>query len=235
MTFLTRRSLLAGLATSLPGRLLRSAPFSDPLLGNQASAQPKAAAAPPSSSWFTDVAPRSSFAYRTNNDFTGRKYFPQPMCGGIAAIDYNNDGFMDLFFTNGARLPELHKTSPEYFNCLLRNRGDGTFEDVTAKAGLTGASLGFCFGVAAADYDNDGFDDLFLCNAGRNALYHNNGDGTFTDVTLGSGLDQKPDNVLSVGAAWFDYNNDGLLDLIVTNYTEWTPAIRQACLMDPQA
>jgi hypothetical protein len=182
--------------------------------------------------WFTDVAGQSQFAYRTNNSFTGRKYFPQPMCGGVAAIDYDNDGLMDLFFTNGAKLPELEKTSPDYYNCLLRNRGDGTFEDVTVKAGLTGAGLGFCFGVAVADYDNDGYQDLFICNAGRNALYHNNGDGTFTDVTAGSGIDHKPENVLSVGAAWFDYNNDGLLDLIVTNYTTWTPQTDKQCFMD---
>src|SRR5579863_10295409 len=184
------------------------------------------------SHWFTDVAGRSQFAYRTSNDFTGRKYFPQPMCGGVAAIDYNNDGLMDLFFTNGAKLPELKKTSPVYYNCLLRNRGDGTFEDVTAKAGLAGMDLGFCFGVAAADYDNDGYQDLFICNAGRNALYHNNGNGTFSDVTLGSGLDKKPDHVLSVGAAWFDFDQDGLLDLIVTNYTAWTPASDIRCYAD---
>ena len=184
------------------------------------------------SCWFTDVAGRSQFAYRTNNNFTGRKYFPQPMCGGVAAIDYNNDGLMDLFFTNGAKLPELEKTSPAYYNCLLRNNGDGTFEDVTAKAGLTGAGLGYCFGVAVADYNNDGHEDLFICNAGRNALYHNNGDGTFTDVTAGSGLEHKPENVLSVGAAWFDYNNDGLLDLIVTNYTTWTPQTDKQCFKD---
>ena len=184
--------------------------------------------------WFTDVSHRSSFSYRSNNNFTGRKYFPQPMCGGVAAIDYNNDGWMDLFFTNGAKLPELKKTGPEYYNCLLHNNRDGTFTDVTEKAGLLGADLGFCFGAAAADYDNDGHADIFVCNAGRNALYHNNGDGTFTDVTAGSGLDRKPENLLSVGAAWFDYDNDGRLDLIVTNYTVWTPASDQKCLRDPE-
>lgn len=184
--------------------------------------------------WFTDVAPHSKFSYKSNNDFTGRKYFPQPMCGGVAAIDYDNDGKMDLFFTNGAKLPELRKTDRSYFNCLLHNNGNGTFDDVTDKAGLTGANLGFCFGVAVADYDNDGFDDIFICNAGMNTLYHNNGDGTFTDVTAGSGLDKKPIDVLSVGAAWFDYNNDGLLDLLVTNYTTWTPQTDRQCMMDPQ-
>jgi hypothetical protein len=176
--------------------------------------------------WFTDISKRSVFSYRTNNDYTGRKYFPQPMCGGIAALDYDNDGAMDLFFTNGAKLPELKKTDSSYYNCLLRNRGDDTFEDVTAKAGLNGEELGYSFGVAAGDYDNDGNEDLFICNAGRNTLYH-----TFTDVTIGSGLDHKPANVLSVGAAWFDYDNDGLLDLIVTNYTTWSPLTDKQCLM----
>ena len=188
----------------------------------------------PARFWFTDVTGRSNFAYRSNNDFTGRKYFPQPMCGGVGVIDYDNDGWMDLFFTNGAKLPELKKTTPAYFNCLLRNRRDGTFEDVTAKAGLSGANLSFSFGVAVADYDNDGFEDLFVCNSGMNALYHNNGDGTFTDVTLGSGLEHKPEDVLSVGAAWFDYNNDGLLDLIVTNYTTWTPQTDRRCMLNEE-
>lgn len=155
------------------------------------------------------------------------------MCGGVAVIDYDNDGKMDLFFTNGASFPEMKKTSPAYFNCLLHNNGDGTFTDVTAKTGLDGAELGFCFGVAVADYDNDGYEDLFVCSAGENALYHNNGDGTFTNVTAGSGLDRKPENLLSVGAAWFDYDNDGLLDLIVTNYTTWTAQADKECESTP--
>ncbi len=178
---------------------------------------------------FTDVAARSKFSYSSSNDFTGRKYFPQPMCGGIAALDYDGDGLMDLFFTNGAKLPELKKTDPSFYHCLLRNRGDGTFEDVTEKAGLAGADLGFSFGVAAADYDNDGCPDLFIANAGKNTLYHNNGNGTFTDATEKSGIGGKPADTLSVGAAWFDYDNDGLLDLVVSNYTLWTPQTDKRC------
>jgi hypothetical protein len=249
MTDLKRRSLLASIAASLSSLAIRRAfPLGLPTQSGMpapvsptqtGSARPQPDARTPDQNahkaapyWFTDVASRSNFSYRTNNDFTGRKYFPQPMCGGVAAIDYNNDGLMDLFFTNGAKLPELEKTSPAFYNCLLRNNGDGTFEDVTARAGLNGADLGYCFGVAVADYDNDGNQDIFICNAGRNVLYHNNGDGTFTDVTAGSGLDHKPENVLSVGAAWFDYDNDGRLDLIVTNYTTWTPQTDKQCLMD---
>ena len=227
MADVRRRSFLASIAACLSGLAVRRA-SSLVLPAEVGLSQPPKA----SSYWYTDVAGRSQFAYRTNNNFTGRKYFPQPMCGGVAAIDYNNDGLMDLFFTNGARLPELEKTSPAYYNCLLRNNGDGTFEDVTAKAGLTGAGLGYCFGVAVADYDNDGHQDIFICNAGTNALFHNNGDGTFTDVTVRSGLEHKPENVLSVGAAWFDYDNDGLLDLIVTNYTTWTPQTDKRCFKD---
>ena len=152
------------------------------------------------------------------------------MCGGVAILDFDNDGKEDIFFSNGAKLPELKKTNPSFYNCLLRNKGDGTFDDVTTKAGLAGESLGFSYGVAAADYDNDGWPDIFIANTGPNALYHNNGNGTFTDVTAVSGLDQKPANTLSVQAAWFDYDNDGLLDLIVSNYTIWTPQNDQRCM-----
>ncbi len=181
---------------------------------------------------YTDVAPRSRIAYKSNNDFTGRKYFPQPMCGGIAVFDFDGDGRLDVFFTNGAKLPELRKVDASFYNCLLRNKGDGTFEDVTARAGLEGKPLDFSFGVAAGDFDNDGFTDLFLCQAGRNALYRNNGDGTFTDVTETAGLAAKPRDLLSVCAAWFDYDNDGRLDLVVSHYTHWNPQTDQRCTFE---
>jgi hypothetical protein len=178
---------------------------------------------------FTDVAARSKISYISNNSPGVRKYFPQPMCGGVAVFDFDNDGRLDIFFTNGAQLPEMKKTNPSYYNCLLKQRPDGLFDDVTVKAGLTGKDLDFNFGVAVGDYDNDGFEDLFICSAGRNALYHNNGDGTFSDVTAASGIGGKPADTLSVAAAWFDYDNDGLLDLIVDNYTTWTPQTDIRC------
>ena len=187
--------------------------------------------APPKRPTFVDIAPRSKFSYISNNSPGGHKYFPQPMCGGVAIFDFDNDGKMDIFFTNGAQLPEMKKTNPSYYNCLLKQKNDGTFEDVTAKAGLLGESLDLNFGVAVGDYDNDGNEDLFICAAGRNTLYHNNGDGTFTDVTEKSGIGTKPPDTLSVAAAWFDYDNDGLLDLIVSNYTYWTPQTDLRCTM----
>ena len=219
-----RRIGLAVCSTALPALLLIMAMSVSGQVHESDKAQASEKAA-----WFIDIQKKSAITYRTDNNFTGRKYFPQPMCGGIAVLDYDNDGNMDLFFTSGAKLPEMRKTGPQYNNALLRNRGDGTFEDVTAKAGLSGETLGYSFGVAAADYDNDGHEDLFIANAGRNALYHNNGDGTFTDVTQSSGLGSKPENVLSVGAAWFDFDDDGLLDLIVSNYTVWTPETDKQC------
>jgi enediyne biosynthesis protein E4 len=181
---------------------------------------------------FVDVAPKSKIPYQSNNSFTGRKYFPQPMCGGVAVFDFDNDGKLDIFFTNGAKLPELKKSDASYFNCLLHQKGDGTFEDVTARAGLTGAELDFNFGVAVGDYDNDGYGDVFLCSAGRNALFHNNRDGTFTDVTAEAGIGGKPAGTLSIAAAWFDYDNDGLLDLVVSNYTIWDPKSDARCMMN---
>jgi hypothetical protein len=181
---------------------------------------------------FTDVAGRSSFAYVTNNGFKGRKYFPQPLCGGVAVLDYDNDGWMDIFFTNGAEFPSLKKTNSSFYNVLLRNKHDGTFEDVSRRAGVSGETLGYSLGAAAADFDNDGWTDLFVANAGRNTLYRNNGDGTFRDFTAVSGLGSKPADTLSVHAAWFDLDNDGLLDLIVSNYTTWTPETDRRCVRE---
>ncbi len=186
-------------------------------------------AARPKRPHFKNIAPQSKFSYVTNNDLSPRKYFVQPIAGGVAIFDFDNDGKMDIFFTNGAKLPELKKTTPAFYNCLLRNRGDGTFEDVTKKAGLAGEALGYSTGVAVGDYDNDGHADLFIASAGRNTLYHNNGNGTFTDVTQQSGIGAKPAGTLSIGAAWFDYDNDGLLDLLVSNYTLWTPQTDKRC------
>ena len=151
------------------------------------------------------------------------------MCGGIALIDYDGDGKLDIFFTNGGKLPDYTRPDPSFYSCLLRGRGDGTFEEVTAKADIAGKNLDFSFGVAAGDFDNDGDTDLFVANAGPNALYRNNGDGTFTDITAGSGLDRKAKDLLSVCAAFFDYDRDGLLDLVVSHYTFWNPQLDKRC------
>jgi enediyne biosynthesis protein E4 len=188
-----------------------------------------AALAPIQRPRYVDVSSRSNFSYRSNNDYQGRKYFQQPMCGGVGILDYDGDGLMDIFFSNGAKLPALEKTDPSFYNCLLRNKGDGTFDDVTAKAGVLGKDLGYSYGVAIGDYDNDGRSDIFIANTGRNTLYHNNGDGTFGDVTATSGLGVKPADTLSVQAAWFDYDNDGLLDLMLSNYTIWSPEKDRRC------
>ena len=154
------------------------------------------------------------------------------MMGGVAAFDYNNDGWLDLFFSNGASIPSLQKTDPKHYNRLYRNNGDGTFTDVTVKAGVHGA--GYCMGVAAGDYDNDGFVDLYVCGVNQNQLLHNNGDGTFTDVTAKagvSGIHSKFGKTWAVTAGWFDYNNDGLLDLFVCNYLKYDLATAPSCML----
>lgn len=191
--------------------------------------RPSALLAPVKRPHFTDIASRSEISYKSNNDFQRTKYFQQPICGGIGILDYDGDGLMDIFFSNGATLPALKKTDPSFYNTLLRNKGNGIFEDVTEKAGLSGRHLDFSYGVAVGDYDNDGRPDVFIANTGKNTLFHNNRDGTFTDVTEQSGLGDKPLDTLSIQAAWFDYDNDGLLDLVVSNYTLWTPEKDRRC------
>jgi len=157
---------------------------------------------------------------------------PESMAGGIAVFDYNGDGRPDIFFTNGADISTLKKSSPKYSNRLFRNDGNGVFTDVTAQAGLAGT--GFDIGTAVGDYDNDGHPDLFVTGVHGNTLYHNNGDGTFSDVTKKAGLDKSVDPefgpLWSEAAVWVDVNNDGLLDLFVVNYLQWTYSDTPLCV-----
>jgi hypothetical protein len=178
---------------------------------------------------FEDVLAKSKIEFTLNSSISPQRYSIETMTGGVAAFDYDNDGLLDLFFTNGAAIPSLEKTNAGYANRLFHNNGDGTFTDVTAKAGLAG--IGYSMGVAAGDYDNDGFVDLYVTGVNRNQLFHNNGDGTFTDVTAKAGV---PGNVngkkaWSVTAGWLDYNNDGKLDLFVVNYLDYDVKTASIC------
>ena len=179
-----------------------------------------------------------SLPFRLDSDesVTARNV-PETMAGGVAVFDYNGDGRPDIFFANGADLQTLKKTSDKYSDRLYRNDGNGVFTDVTEQAGLKGH--GFDNGVAAGDYDNDGHPDLFVSGVHGNTLYHNNGDGTFTDVTKKAGLDKSIDPefgpLYSVAAAWVDVNNDGLLDLFVVNYLQWTWSDKPLCTINDVA
>jgi hypothetical protein len=179
---------------------------------------------------FTPVSEkRSAIQFVLRNSATAEKHQIETMPGGVALFDYDNDGRLDIYFTNGARQPQLQKVDGEYYNRLYRNCGDWKFQDVTEKAGVRGA--GYNMGVAAADYDNDGFTDLFVAGLERNILYRNLGDGAFEDVTARSGLlnPNRVKNHWSIAAGWFDYDNDGRLDLFVVNYVVWDPATEPAC------
>lgn len=176
---------------------------------------------------FVDIAKSAGVAFTLRNSTSPQKFQIETMPAGVAVLDYDNDGFDDLYFVNGAAIPELEKTRPEYWNRLYRNNHDGTFTDVTARAGVAGA--GYSMAVAVGDYDNDGWDDLFVAGVNRNLLYHNNGDGTFTETTANAGLVSAGAKPWSISAGWFDYDNDGRLDLFVVNYCEWTPGRDPYC------
>ena len=158
------------------------------------------------------------------NGATGDKHLPETMLGGVAVFDYDNDGWPDIFVTNGATMPGLEKMDRSFRNRLFHNDRDGTFSDVTDKAGLGGA--GYAMGVAAADFDNDGWVDLAVTSLRGTTLYRNHGDGSFEDVTARSGLTQGR---WAVAAGWFDYDNDGWLDLFVVHYVAWDPAVEPFC------
>jgi hypothetical protein len=172
----------------------------------------------------------SGIGFVLDNGTTPDKPVIDAVLGGVALFDFDNDGRLDVFFTNGARIPGLTKDDPRFWNRLYRNQGDGTFRDVTEGVGVRGE--GYSMGAAAADFDNDGWTDLYVTGVNRNILYHNERGERFTDVTeragvAGFGAGGK--KLWSVGAAWLDYDNDGDLDLFVANYLDWTPGNNKLC------
>ncbi len=172
---------------------------------------------------FTDITATAKINFKHNGSPTTLKYLLETMGGGVALFDFDNDGRLDIFFTNGALLkdpmpagsmPDKHES--QFWNRLYHQKSDGSFEDVTERAGSKGE--GFSLGVAAADYDNDGFVDLYVTGYGANQLYHNNGDGTFTEMARKLGVAAGG---WSTSAGWFDYDCDGRLDLFVVRYLDW--------------
>ena len=196
----------------------------------RALAQSKRAPQPPRILFADDTA-RSGVGFKTESSKTSEKYLIESMVGGVAMLDFDADGLLDLFFVNGAALADPmpegaqpDKSDPRYWNRLYRNVGDGTFTDVTEKAGVAGHSYGM--GTVAGDYDNDGYPDLYVTNFGKNILYHNNGDGTFSDVTEKAGV---AGGGWSASAAFLDYDRDGRLDLFVSRYVSWNFSFNPYC------
>jgi tetratricopeptide (TPR) repeat protein len=191
------------------------------------SAKSNAANAAPSAApiRFRNIAARAGLDFTLRNGATPRKYQVETMTGGVAVLDYDGDGWQDIYFVNGADLPSMKKTSPEFWNRLYRNQRDGTFRDVTEAAGVAGQ--GYSMGVAAADYDNDGDPDLFVAGVNRNLLFRNDGKGRFEEVTDNAGLSNR--GLWSVAAAWLDTDNDGDLDLFIANYCKWHPDLDPYC------
>ena len=175
---------------------------------------------------FRDVTAAAGIKFVHNNGAYGKKYLPETLGPGVAFVDYDNDGWPDIFLVNGMDWPGhpgKHSTPK-----LYHNNHDGTFTDVTHKAGLDVEMFGL--GVTVGDYDNDGYDDLFVTAYGQSHLFHNNGNGTFTDVTQKAGLGGVKE--FSTSAAWVDYDKDGRLDLVVANYVTWSPEADLYCTMD---
>src|SRR3954462_927549 len=174
---------------------------------------------------FLDVSGAAGISFRHDNAASPEKYLIETMGGGCGWIDYNQDGLIDLYLVNGAATGVYHPAMP-LRSALYRNNGDGTFTDVTTKSGVGAEGL-FGMGIAVGDYDNDGFPDLLVLGYGRCILYHNNGNGTFTDVTAKAAVENL--GRWGSSAAWFDYDKDGKLDLVVANYVAWSPEINFWC------
>ena len=168
---------------------------------------------------FTDVRKAAGITFLQDGTGTEEKYYLETMGTGVAWIDYDQDGRMDLYFVQSAAT-DIYQPAHPLRSALYHNNGDGTFTDVTEKAGLGGAGH-YGQGVAVADFDNDGFPDIYVTGYGGGILYHNNGNGTFTDVTAKAGVGEA--GLWSTSAGWFDYDKDGWLDLVVANYIDWDP------------
>ncbi|MCI0445830.1 CRTAC1 family protein [bacterium] len=174
---------------------------------------------------YTNITKQAGINFVHNNGAFGTKYLPESMSSGCAFLDYNNDGYQDIFLVNFKDWPD-HKSKTSY-PALYKNNGNGTFTDVTASAGLASEIYGL--GVSAGDYDNDGNIDIFVSCLDQDRLYHNNGNGTFTDVAEKSGIKE---NEFGTSSTWFDYDKDGLLDLYVCNYVKWTKETDLFCTLD---
>jgi enediyne biosynthesis protein E4 len=175
---------------------------------------------------FRDVTKQAGIDFKHNSGAFGKKYLPETMGSGVCVLDYDNDGWQDILFVNSMDWPG-HKGATKSYPALYHNNKDGTFTDVTREAGLAIEAYGL--GCAVADYDNDGFEDIYITTVGSNHLFHNLGNGKFADVTLKAGV---ADPGFATSAVWFDYDNDGKLDLFVTHYIDWSIAKDQYCTLD---
>lgn len=198
---------------------------------HQAASRPEAPASEPAVERptgpvrFTDVTAQAGIHFRHNSGAFGKKYLPETMGSGVCVLDYDNDGWQDILFINSMDWPG-HKSSRS-FPALYHNNKDGTFTDVTRQAGLAVEMYGM--GCAVADYDNDGYEDIYITALDGNHLFHNLGNGRFSDVTTKAGVS---DPGFATSAVWFDYDNDGKLDLFVLHYVDWSIATDQFCSLD---